>query len=126
MHHLLPGVDLLSLPTADAHEKIIKCHAKLGEYDCRLFKVKSDDPAVAETRTTLMKDRHISLQFMQVLELTPGVSILFAPEAYNPPTPASSTPISVTLSSSSGDVATSAVADMNQNHAQTDTVRDGV
>lgn len=118
-HHLMLGIDLRALTPPDAHEKMIKARAKLGELDCRLCKLaRSNDPDMMETLATVKKERCTTMHFMQVLETATGISSLFSPEVYIPPKPASAPPTSISLTFSSGDVATSVNTDKSQNQAQ--------
>lgn len=80
IHQLLPDVDIRGLTQIEAHERMIRMHARLGEYDFRILnlrKLSPDEPSLPEARTSLLKERHNIMQFMQVLETTSGISMFF-------------------------------------------------
>lgn len=71
-HHLVPEIVLRGLTQVEAHVRMIKMRARLGEYNCRVLnlrKLSPDDPTLPRTRTSLLKEEHNIVQFIQVLEL---------------------------------------------------------
>lgn len=100
-HHLVPEIDLRGLTQVEAHVRMIKMRARLGEYNCRIHnlrKLSPDDPTLPETRMSVLKEKHNIVQFIQILETTTGIFMFFTADAYIPPKPTPDTPITVITS----------------------------